>query len=261
MLLTYSIIGILIFLLTGLSLLYLDFRKKSRTIHEKLEHTIVSIKMETNRNRISSHFFFIALNALSGPGTDSYTVSRKIKTLLMLLRKSVDNTEQTAIPAGDELEIVKGFIELQEHRIPEQFFVSYDIEPGTNMNQLIPAMILQIPVENAIKHGLLPLTGEKLLQIKFSNYSDGLQISVKDNGVGFRDSANRSRGAGTGLKILFQIIFLLNSQNTEKIEFSINDRCAAPNSGMGTRVEIKIPGNYSFDTNPAETKFPKGNKK
>lgn len=195
---------------------------------------------------MSPHFFFNALSGISCETGHPEIIKKDLQTLAMLLRRSIENIEQTAIPIIEELEIVKGYIGLQRWRVPEPFTVVYDIQEGTNMNHLIPAMIIQIPVENAINHGLMPLTGEKYLGIKIGNYEGGIKIIVEDNGIGYRTSGNRSTGAGTGLKILFQTIYLLNLGNSSKIEFSINKKSDNEPEG-GTIVEIIVPANYSYD--------------
>ena len=225
----------------------IDLRKKSRATYQKQQHTIAALKMQTIRTRLSPHFMFNALSILSGSAIDPQTISQNIKTLLMLLRRSVDNIEQPAIPLSEELEVVKGYIGLQRLRIPDPFKINLDVAQNTDMNQLIPAMIIQIPVENAIKHGLMPVTGEKSLAISIHSYYGGLQIMVEDNGTGYGSSPNRSMGAGTGLKILYQTISLLNSKNDNKILFKITDLKDADQSRQGTNVEIRIPAGFSYD--------------
>ena len=209
--------------------------------------TISRLKIEGIQSRITSHFFFNALSTLSGLAHQPNVIEKKIKTMLILLRKSVDNINQLMIPLYEELELVKGYIDLQSLRVPEPFIVSFEIEPGLNLNRSIPAMIIQIPLENAIKHGLLPLNGEKLLRIKINNYSAGLNIMIEDNGIGYHASTKRSLGSGTGLKILYETISILNNHNKQKIEFIIREKESKTSSSGGTIVEIKIPNNYSFN--------------
>ena len=247
MLLIYSVILFLVVALILTIVLFIKAKGEYLKNDERQRKAIASLKMETIRNRMSPHFFFNALSALSGGNRDTATIRSEIKTLLMLLRKSVDNTDQLAIPLAEELEVVKGYIDLMSLRIPSPFEITYDIRQEINMNHVIPAMILQIPVENAIKHGLLPLEGEKKLSIKIIRYGGGLQIEVEDNGIGYQSSPNRSIGAGTGLKILYQTIFMLNSQNRDKIEFTIKDKASTSTYGIGTIVQIRIPDNYSYE--------------
>lgn len=233
--------------LTLLSLFcFFRWKRNSAVFHEQ-RLTISKLKMEAIRIRMSPHFLFNALSALSGLTNEPETLREKINVLLSMLRKSVDNMEKMVVPLYEELELVKNYVDLQCLKVPEPFIVSYEVEPGLNMNHPIPAMILQIPVENAIKHGLMPLAGDKLLRIKIYHYSKGIHISVEDNGVGYRTSAHRSMSSGTGLKILYQIIASLNSQNDSKIEFSILEKEPKNAVSGGTIVEIKIPEKYSYD--------------
>ena len=247
MVLIYFIIAILIISTAGLTFILIVLRNKSRATYQKQQHTIAVLKMQTIRNRLSPHFIFNALSALSGSANDPETISQNIKTLLMLLRRSVDNIEQPAIPLSEELEVVNGYIGLQTLRLHEPLKITYDIEQNTDMNQLIPAMIIQIPVENAIKHGLMAMTGEKSLSIRVQNYDGGLEISVEDNGLGYGSSPNRSMGTGTGLKILYQTIGLLNYKNVHKILFKITDLKETGQSRQGTIVEIRVPASFSYE--------------
>ncbi len=242
----YGIIIALSSALVLISVLFLNSRNKNAATLMEQRKTISRLKFEGIRVRITTHFFFNALSTISGLTTQTGIIEKNIKTLLILLRKSVDNIEQLIIPLYEELELVKGYIELQSLIVPDPFIISYEVQPGLNLNSSIPAMIIQIPVENAIKHGLLPLTGQKILRIKITNSSGRLNITIEDNGIGYLTSSKRTLGAGTGLKVLYQTLDILNEQKKQKIEFLIRDKESASTEPGGTIVEIKIPNNYSF---------------
>jgi LytS/YehU family sensor histidine kinase len=108
-------------------------------------------------------------------------------------------------------------------------------------------MMIQIPVENAIKHGLMPLEGEKKLMIKVSDFDGYQQITVADNGIGLKaSSGNQSTGTGTGLKVLMQTIHLLNLNNQKKIKFSVSERQQNQLDSCGTAVDILIPHDFNY---------------
>ena len=243
----FIIIAIFIFILAGLTFLYLHIRRRRDAEYNKLLNNNASLKMQNIRNRLSPHFLINMLSGLSVDVDRPEIIKRNINTIAMLLRRSIENTEQTAIPLKEELEVVIGYIELQQQRIPQPFSFEYSISEGVNLEHLIPAMIIQIPVENAIKHGLLPMTGDKLLRINISPYEGGLQVLIEDNGIGMSVTSNRTSGTGIGLKVMVDTINLLNSKNAFKIVFSINSHKYNPVSKLGTLVEIKVPTNYSFD--------------
>ena len=229
-----------------LTLIFYD-RKKSRSTLREYQNAIASLRMQNIRNRMTSHFFFNVINGLSTQTEKPETIKDSIKNILMLLRKSIENIEQTAITLREELNLVNAYLELQKLKVPKPFYYIYDINNSTTMTHLIPAMIIQIPVENAIKHGLMQMEGEKILYIRINNCLGGLKIVVEDNGLGIKGSADRTIGTGTGLKVLYQTIYLLNSLNSTKIELSVRDLKDSNESETGTIVEIVIPTKYSFD--------------
>lgn len=223
-------------------------RKRRDVLYQKQLNNIAALKMQNTRNVISPHFVFNALSSISGLVNNPDKLKEKISELSFLLRKILENMERTAIPLSEELEVVKAYLSLQQERMPEPFHVEFNIPDNIDIQQLIPAMIIQIPVENAIKHGLMPKSGLKSLRINIINTPSGFKLSIEDNGIGLSGSVNRTTGTGTGLKVLMQTIYLLNSKNKQKIEFSINDRKATNDEETkGTIVEIFIPSVYSFN--------------
>ena len=105
-------------------------------------------------------------------------------------------------------------------------------------------MVVQIPVENALKHGLAGIDGLKLLGISVCRKGSGILIDICDNGRGYSpQTLSSTRGTGTGLKVLYQTIQLLNDKNREKIRFEIKN--LVNNGQTGTQVLIYIPLDYS----------------
>ena len=107
-------------------------------------------------------------------------------------------------------------------------------------------MVVQIPVENALKHGLAGIDGLKLLGISVCRKGSGILIDICDNGRGYSpQTLSSARGTGTGLKVLYQTIQLLNDKNREKIRFEIKN--LVNNGQTGTQVLIYIPLDYSYN--------------
>ena len=237
-----------LFFLTLISavIVTLYLRRQREAIYQKQLSKMTALRMQNARNTMSPHFFFNVLSSLSGLSHQPELIKEKLKSLSLLLRKVIENIDQTAISLDQELEAVKAYIDLNMGKIPEPFTVEYLIGEGTKLHGLIPAMMIQIPVENAIKHGLMPLEGEKKLTISVTDFDDYQQITVSDNGIGLKASTGRSTGTGTGLKVLMQTIHLLNINNQQKIKFSVSER--EPNSKVssGTAVEIQIPYDFNY---------------
>lgn len=250
-----SLKNTIIYLMAAISLLLtaigvsiiLYIRKRRIELEQKQLSNIASLRMQNIRNRMSPHFFFNMLNTVSENIGDPGAFKKDMGNLALLLRKSLENIEQTAIPVEEELRIVKAFVDLQAKRIPGPLDVNIKSPGNDALQWLVPAMIIQIPVENAIKHGLMPLQGEKKLDISVEDNSEGLLITIKDNGIGLTHSAGRSSGTGTGLKVLLQTISFLNNRNKNKIQFNIEGNYNADSLQEGTTVVISIPFDFSFN--------------
>ena len=244
----YLFCGIILFALTSMILIISYIRKRGKTIHHEQMEKIAMLRMQNLRNRMSPHFFFNALALLSTAVEDPKRAGVNLASLSLLLRKSIENIDQMAIPIEEELNMVKAYIDLQLQIIPGSFDFDIEIEEGINMQQwLVLAMMIQIPVENAIKHGLMPLEGERKLAISIAGKAKDLIITIKDNGIGFTASSGRSTGTGTGLNTLLQTISLLNQRNKDKIKFIIGESKSSNGEKEGVVVTISIPDKFSFD--------------
>ena len=222
-------------------------RKKREFLRERFFQQINRVRMENLRGRISPHFTFNVLGREINQFNGSEEVKNNLMELVKYLRRSLELTEKLSVSLQDELDFVQSYIRLESGRVGEDFTVSVVVEEGLDAKSImIPSMIVQIPVENAIKHGLAGKDDEKELTIRISREGKGVRIVICDNGRGYLPQvASLTRGTGTGLKVLYQTIQLLNTKNkNEKIRFNIDNR----NDGQtGTQVSVFIPFHFSYD--------------
>ena len=239
-----STLFLLVSVLTVIIALYI--RKRREAHYQKQLSKMTALRMQNARNTMSPHFFFNVLAALNGLSTQPEQLKKKLGSLSLLLRKVIENIDQTAVTLENELEAVKAYIDLYQEKIPHPFTVEYSIADGTDLKKMIPAMIIQIPVENAIKHGLMPLDGEKRLTISITDQDEFQHITVSDNGIGLKAATGRSTGTGTGLKVLMQTIHLLNTKNQNEIKFSVSERDSNSGEVSGTIADIQIPYDFNY---------------
>ena len=222
-------------------------RKKREFLRERFFQQINRVRMENLRGRISPHFTFNVLGREINQFNGSEEVKNNLMELVKYLRRSLELTEKLSVSLQDELDFVQSYIGLESGRVGEDFTASVVVEEGLDAKSImIPSMIVQIPVENAIKHGLAGKDDEKELTIRISREGKGVRIVICDNGRGYLPQvASSTRGTGTGLKVLYQTIQLLNTKNkNEKIRFNIDNR----NDGQtGTQVSVFIPFHFSYD--------------
>ena len=242
-------IGVLVCLLlaAGTVVIIWYMRKKREFLRERFFQQINRVRMENLRGRISPHFTFNVLGREINQFNGSEEVKNNLMELVKYLRRSLELTEKLSVSLQDELDFVQSYIGLESGRVGKDFTASVVVEEGLDAKSImIPSMIVQIPVENAIKHGLAGKDGEKELTIRISREGKGVRIVICDNGRGYLPQvASSTRGTGTGLKVLYQTIQLLNTKNkNEKIRFNIDNR----NDGQtGTQVSVFIPFHFSYD--------------
>ena len=105
-------------------------------------------------------------------------------------------------------------------------------------------MLIQIPVENAVKHALKEKEGERNLWIIIARQANGISIQIRDNGGGYRPNS-RNRGTGTGMKVIMQTIQILNMKNQAAIDISVHN-VTLPSGETGWEVTFLLPDKYDY---------------
>lgn len=246
---------IIIWIIVALFLISLGFgiivtlyiRKKRDMLYQRQLANISMLKMQNIRNAISPHFMFNVLNNVWAIIDDRENARSQFDNLVNLIRRSLINTEKVAIPLNEEIDFVRSYIELQKLMLDDDLEVKWNIESVIDINQLVPGMILHIPVENAIKHGLSPKKNNRLLQIDIKSESGFLQFVISDNGIGLQNGSSLTQGTGTGLKVLTNTIHILNQNNERKMSYKIQRR--DEDGVSGTKVIINIPLHFNYSLN------------
>ena len=150
------------------------------------------------RAQLNPHFLFNTLNAISVLALKGQhaAVTDTLARLGDLLRVSLDDTRPHQVPLSDEVEFLGGYLEILQLRFGDRMVVNQSIETDT-LGALVPCMILQPVVENAIVHGISSRPGEGRIAIGAWRIQDQLVLQVSDNGPGF--GASTARGHGIGL--------------------------------------------------------------
>jgi LytS/YehU family sensor histidine kinase len=145
--------------------------------------------------QINPHFLFNTLNAVSAlVDRDPSGVRKMIARLSELLRTTTDSRASDEVPLRQELQLLDRYIEIMEIRFQGRLRIERTIDPAT-LDALVPNLILQPIVENALEHGASRVLGEGVVQIAARREDDRLTISVHDNGPGV---GVRREGVGLG---------------------------------------------------------------
>lgn len=254
------VIGLLV---VGVLALVVFYRYKSlRHKHQHREemNRMMALKMENVRNRFSPHFVFNVLNIFISNLPKGVNV-KPLRLLIQVLRANLLTCDQVAVSLEDELQMVMSYSSLRHETNPFLPMPRFDIAKEVDMSLMLPSMIIQIPVENALKHAFVGMeeSGEKpLLDVKVWIEDGMLRIDVIDNGCGGVGAVagmgtrktNAAASTGTGLRILNSTIEMLNAGNARKLYFKMQSRAGAADGGSdrqkGTCVSIGVPCEYDY---------------
>ena len=163
----------------------------------ELRAQLATARLEALRMQLNPHFLFNTLHAVSAlVDRDPAGVRRMIARLSELLRYTIDSRGSDEVPLRDELDFLRRYIEIMEVRFQGRLRVDTSIEDSV-LDALVPNLILQPILENALEHGAARSLTEGRVEIAARRDGDDLLLSVRDNGPGLADS--QAKG-GVGLR-------------------------------------------------------------
>ena len=163
-------------------LYYRDLRARQLRDTE-LQGRLARAELNVLRMQLQPHFLFNALHTVSSlMVTDVPTAQRVVSALGDLLRSSLDHTARQEIPLRDELAFVQRYVEIQRARFRQRLRIHVDIEDNVG-EALVPSLVLQPLVENAIRHGIEPQTDGGQVWIRARRSGDAILLSVANDGV------------------------------------------------------------------------------
>jgi LytS/YehU family sensor histidine kinase len=150
--------------------------------------------------QINPHFLFNTLNSIAAlVYVNPRAADEMLGDLSELLRRSLDSMEEQEIPLAQELEFIGAYLNIEQKRFGERLRLEQSV-PDELMKALVPALILQPLVENAIRHGIEPRRGPGLISIEAKQEDKRLHLIVRDDGRGLPSSdLNNSARRGIGL--------------------------------------------------------------
>ena len=197
----------------------------------QLETKLAEAQLDALKMQLHPHFLFNTLNSISVLMRDDAEVAnRMLVRLSELLRVALRSGSSPEVSLKDELEFLRGYLEIEQTRFQDRLQVDFEVEKET-LDAKVPNLILQPLVENAIKHGIAPLATAGKILIETRRRNGFVELSVSDNGAGLNDSVNESNGIG--LKNTRERLEKL--YGTEQ-QFEITSK-----AGEGLRVKIRIP--------------------
>jgi two-component sensor histidine kinase len=208
-----------------------------------LHAQLAEARLVVLRSRLNPHFLFNTLNAVSAlVAKDPRGVRDMIALLSELLRHALAETRAQEIPLREELRLLRLYLEILEIRYQGQLRTVVSIDPEVQ-EALVPNLILQPLVENAMKHGVDRAGGHGTIEVLAQRSGDDLVLTVRDTGPS-DGSAPPSDSTGIGLQLTRDRLVELYGTE-QRLELT-----PAPGGGMSARVVL--PYHTSEDVRLAE---------
>lgn len=178
-----------------------DERRAAREREQRLiraEAELSAARLRELEARLHPHFLFNALNTVSSIMYEDVAAADTMLTRLGDLLRRALGTTASEIPLGEELETAQLWLDVMHSRFGDRLHARIDVDPVVR-RALVPPLLLQPLIENALKHGDPGAGRPALVDIAAAREDDHLVITVRDNGPGVRAPAEELFGKGVGL--------------------------------------------------------------
>lgn len=205
------------------------------------------IALQSLRREMNPHFIFNSLNSVNQfiAQNDELEANKYLTSYSRLMRSTMENSNKDFIPLSTELEHLKEYLDLERLRFHDKFTYTLTVDPQIDTDfVLVPNMLIQPQLENAIWHGLRYREEKGLLQINIEQKDQLISIKIEDNGIGLQKSvemktSHQKKHHSRGLKNTYERISLLNSLYKSNIKITITDK-SEEESGVIVQIEFPI---------------------
>ncbi len=213
----------------------------------KTQKESLDIEQKLLQIQMNPHFIFNSLQAIQ-----SFILTNKpeqsssyLTSFSRLMRLILENSKQEFITLDKEITTLTYYLELQKLRFKNIFDYSISINHKIDKEFLVvPPMLLQPFIENAIEHGFKNITEKGELQFNINSKADYLILQIIDNGLGIEQSQKTKTNKNHhsyALEIINKRIELLNTNLKQPISLSVEDISIKDINKKGTEITIQIP--------------------
>jgi two-component system LytT family sensor kinase len=214
-----------------------------------LSRQLVEAELRALRSQINPHFLFNSLNTIASLIPSEPEKAEKMTVRMSsIFRYVLIHADRPFSSLGEEVEFLRTFLEIEQIRFGERLSVEFRVDPAAG-HLMIPSLILQPLVENAIKHGIAPKIGKSRITVGARCVDDMIRVDIDDDGVGLRHNAVSDRQLrrmtnSTGIG-LHNIRERLSTLYGSAARLTITDL-----ENAGCRATLTIPVNGAKDANP-----------
>jgi two-component sensor histidine kinase len=215
-------------------------QKKKRDIeiqHQQLEFKALNALM-------NPHFIFNSLNNIQGliNENEKEAANRYLVVFSKVIRQNMINLTEISISLQKEINLIENYLQLEKLRFGQEINYKIEIDETVDIDHiLIPPLIIQPLVENAVKHGIMkhPGCGNKIW-ISIKKEEDGIAIQVEDDGIGFLQGQKKKDHVSLGVKNIQERLAYFQKYNQRVITCDIKELVDDNGHIAGTRATVKV---------------------
>ena len=235
----YSLVGGVFLLLLVAFLMYKYIRQ------QRLANNLLALK--SLRSQMNPHFIFNALNSVNSfiASNDERTANTYLTDFSKLMRAVLENSEEDFIPLEKEIELLQLYTQLEHFRFQDKFDYAIHVDDKIKVDDfVIPPMLLQPYIENAVWHGLRYKKEKGQLNINISqDKKDEIKITITDDGIGRKQSKalktnHQKKQNSKGMGNIKKRVAILNDMYKDKVDVFVDD--FQDDEDAGTKVVVTL---------------------
>ena len=225
------------------------YTKKAREVKlagQSQQAEYASLKQQAFTLMMNPHFIFNALNSVQYyvNKQDRQSANKYLSDFATLIRRSFDAAQRSFVTLDEELETIRLYLQLEKMRFVDKFEYIINVSREAEDDEwMLPSMMLQPFLENAVLHGLMPLHEKGWLTIDATVQQNSLCITITDNGIGIEKSKAFRSGVkhnSKGMQLIKERIVLLSKLGKDPIQLIITDLNPGAEN-PGTKITMIIP--------------------
>ncbi len=209
---------------------------------------LAEARLSALQAQMNPHFVFNALNSIKRMilDRDNENASRYLSKFASMIRMTMEQSKETFVSVKENNEYLLSYLDMERLRFDGGFDYTIEVADDVDLEDaLVPSMMIQPLVENAIWHGLQYVKGERRLSLLFTQDKDRLTCTIDDNGIGIKESAlrkseQRPMHRSEGLTNLRRRIKIINEKYQTECTLSISDLKDAGHGISGTRAILQM---------------------
>lgn len=223
--------------------------RKQERLKSEHEKQLLELEAKALRSQMNPHFIFNCLNSIKSLIQEHHEEKSVtyLTTFSKLIRTLFNNADKKEITLYDEIETCKLYLQLEAMRFDSKFSYAVNVDETFDLKSiLIPALIIQPFIENAIWHGIVPKENSGHVSVSVGRSNGNVEITIDDNGIG-REASHQNKGSGNighqskGVNLTQSRLELDNLLQQRQASLETIDKTNESGKATGTTVIIRLP--------------------